>query len=146
MSVGKDEFADRAELASDIRDKLQEADLKDKLRALYSTACHAKAHINDFVQAGFCVASGATGVNANGPIEYPAFMLAWRSGKTFEFALARVPKLLVELYDDAAEWVLGDAFGEIDSTKHYEGKKNARITSEPESPSGILRFLPRRAR
>ena len=122
-------FRDEAMSISKISEKLQAANLKKKLRALYSTACYGMTHAADFVQAGFWVVSGATAVNANAVIEYPAFMDAWRDEKTFKSAVYRAPNALTVAQDNLAELILGDALGAINSSKQLTGRKYTRITT-----------------
>lgn len=58
-----------------------------KLRALYSDACYGQSHIADWLKAGFQVASGAIGVDANRSMDLKKFMKSWRSGKSFADAI-----------------------------------------------------------
>lgn len=60
-----------------------------KLRALYSDACYGESHIDDWLRAGFQVASGSVGVDANWSMDLKKFMLAWRKGKSFGYGIAR---------------------------------------------------------
>ena len=112
-----------------IREKLQAANLKKKLRVLYSTACFGQSHNLDFIQAGFRVVSGATEVNANAVIEYPVFMDAWRDGKTFKSAVYQAPNALTVAQDKLAALILGDTLGPINSFKQLGGRSYTRITT-----------------
>ncbi len=67
------------ELAMQIKSK----QLNNKLRLLYSMACHGYKHTDDFIDAGFRTVSGACGVNANSATDYPAQLAAWASGKQY---------------------------------------------------------------
>lgn len=58
-----------------------------KLRALYSTACWGETHRDEWLGAGFKVASGARQVHADSLTSYGAFLGAWALGNTFASAV-----------------------------------------------------------
>jgi hypothetical protein len=122
-------FKDGAMPISKISEKLQAANLKKKLRVLFSTACYGKTHATGFIQAGFRVVSGAEDVNANAVIEYPVFMDAWRDEKTFKSAVYRAPNALTVAQDNLAKLILGDTLGAINSFKQIMGRSYTRITT-----------------
>jgi hypothetical protein len=122
-------FRDGATSISKISEQLQAANLKKKLRTLYSTACFGMTHTADFIQAGFRVVSGATDVNANAVIEYPVFMDAWRDEKTFKSAVYQAPNALTVAQDKLAALILGDTLGPINSFKQLRGRSYTRITT-----------------
>jgi hypothetical protein len=100
---------------------------RKRLRMLYSAACYGKDHADDFVsKAGFRVASGAKGVNANSAIEYPAFLLRWRMGQSFQDSLAINP-ILNEAQDRLAK-MLNEAWV-VNSTKAIFGDEDITIKS-----------------
>lgn len=111
----------------DIRDQIRAANLKHKLRLLYSTACFGASHAPHFVEAGFRVASGAIGSNTNGPYDYPTQLFHWGRGGTYRLAVSRGSNwIFMAIHDEIAE-VLG--FDDVDSTKVIEGRVLTRITS-----------------
>jgi hypothetical protein len=109
--------------ADDIGDDLYELDLREKLRALYSSACYGESHIDGFLRGGFRVASGAIGVNANGAAEYPMFMAYWADNRRFKTAINAVPAVLTRLQDDFASL----KFPEANSEKVIGGKAYTQI-------------------
>ncbi len=113
---------------SELKDQLKAAALKDRLRLLYSTACYGASHASDFVKAGFRVASGAKGINANGPYDYPAQLFSWGLGQTYRMTVkaGSHPIFLASL--DGLAKAFG--FDDMDSHKVIEGKVLTRITSE----------------
>jgi hypothetical protein len=121
-------FEDGAVSTADLKTQLQDADLKNRLRLLYSTACYGATHANDFVEAGFRVVSGALGVNANGPYDYPAQLYHWSRGERYKSAVDAGNRRLGILTHDAIARAAG--FDDVNSEKIIEGKKYTRITSE----------------
>jgi hypothetical protein len=123
-------FEDGPVESSAICEELRQADLKHRLRLLYSTACYGASHAVDFVKAGFRVASGALALNANGPYDFPTQLLHWRAGETYRLAVRRGNhRIFLETHDTIAR---GLGFSEVNSEKVIEGKKLTRITSEAE--------------
>ncbi len=111
----------------DLRDQIKAADLKHRLRLLYSTACFGASHAPHFVEAGFRVASGAIGSNTNGPYDYPMQLFHWGKGDTYRLAVDRGSNwIFMAIHDEVAE-ALG--FDDVDSTKVIEGRVLTRITS-----------------
>lgn len=60
-----------------------------KLRALYSDACYGESHMDDWLRAGFRVATGSVGVDSNLSLDLQKFMAAWQGGKSFGAAIDR---------------------------------------------------------
>jgi hypothetical protein len=120
-------FEDGPIATSDLRDQLKAADLKERLRLFYSTACYGASHARDFVKGGFRTASGAVGTNTNGPYDYPAQLYNWGLGKTYRavIKLGNHPAFMTT-HDTIAEKF---GFDDADSEKIIEGKKLTRITS-----------------
>lgn len=119
-------FQDGSMSTAAISDCLKEKNLKHKLRALYSTACYGGTQANDFVLAGFKVASGARQVNANSPYDYPTFMDHWGAGKSFNYARAQGNHAgQREFYDGIAKTIGG--FKNVDSYKIMKGQAQTRI-------------------
>lgn len=121
-------FEDGAVSTADLKTQLQVADLKNRLRLLYSTACYGATHADDFVGAGFRVVSGALGVNANGPYDYPAQLVHWGRGQRYKTAVNAGNRRLGILTHDAVARAAG--FDDVNSEKIIAGKKYTRITSE----------------
>ena len=112
---------------STLRERIAEKRLQGKLRLLYSTACYGASHAPHFVASGFQVASGAIGVNANGPYDYPAQLLAWALGATYERAMKiGNNRPIAWLHDRLATRF---EFKEVNSIKALAGDKRARIST-----------------
>jgi hypothetical protein len=62
---------------SDLTKEITTLENMHKLRMLYSLACYGANHAQAFVDAGFKVAVGARGVNANAADEYPDVLRLW---------------------------------------------------------------------
>jgi hypothetical protein len=127
-SKGKLYFDDGPVTSSDLAARLQAANLKQRLRLLYSTACYGATHAGDFVEAGFRVASGAIGVNANGPVDYPIQLHEWGHNKRYKAVVNAGNQRLGIWTHDAMARALG--FDDVNSEKIIEGKTYTRITSE----------------
>ncbi len=122
-------FDDGAISTVRLGDQLQAANLKHRLRLLYSTACYGATHAPDFVRAGFRTASGAKAVCANGPYELPVQLLKWGNGKTYKSAvMAGNDPVFLAIHDHTAKKLL--KFTDVNSEKVIFGKKYTRITSE----------------
>jgi hypothetical protein len=121
-------FEDSPVATSELAAELKAADLKQRLRLLYSTACYGASHAPDFVKAGFRVASGSKAVNANGPYDYPAQLLNWSLGKTYRMTVQAGNAWLFREGLDAVARALG--FADIDSDKVIEGRVLTRISTE----------------
>jgi hypothetical protein len=127
-SKGVLHFDDGPIASSDLRTRIQAADLKHRLRLLYSTACYGATHADDFIEAGFRVVSGAKGVNANGPVDYPTQLHEWGEDKRYSAVVNAGNNRLGIWTHDAIARALG--FDDVDSEKIVRGKKYTRITSE----------------
>jgi hypothetical protein len=121
-------FDDGLIASSDLRSQLQAANLKHRLRLMYSTACYGATHARDFVEAGFRVASGAKGVNANGPVDYPIQLHEWGRNKRYQAVVNAGNQRLGIWTHDAMARALG--FDDVNSEKIIEGKSYTCITSE----------------
>jgi len=123
-------FEDGPVESAAVGEELGEAELKHRLRLLYSTACYGATHAADFVNAGFRVASGAMALNANGPYDFPTQLLHWRRGETYRLAVKRANnRVFIDTHDAIAR---GLGFTDVNSEKAIEGKKLTRITSAAE--------------
>jgi hypothetical protein len=120
-------FADDVISTPKLAEQIAAQQMQDKLRLLYSTACYGATHAPDFVQAGFRVASGAIGVNANSPHDYPTQLLYWGLGSPYKSALAAGnSKPLTKVFDSVARKL---NFSDVNSFKEVVGKRNTTITS-----------------
>lgn len=111
-----------------IRDRLRaDKRIAPKLRAVYSGACYGESHIDDFLAAGFKVASGAVKVNANGMFDFPTFLRAWAGGETFSRAqeLGNNP-FWVKFFDEKAQAM---GMGDANSFKEVRGSGGLGISS-----------------
>jgi hypothetical protein len=125
---GKLHFDDGFITSAGLKTRLQDLDLAHRLRLLYSTACYGASHAGDFVEAGFRVASGALGINANGPVDYPVQLHEWGDNKRYQTAVNAGNNRLGIWTHDAVARALG--FGNVNSEKIVVGRKYTRITSE----------------
>ena len=127
-SRGTLHFDDGPVSSSSLSDDIKAANLKNRLRLLYSTACYGATHAGDFVRAGFRTASGALGVNANGTYDYPTQLYHWADNETYKSVVKAGNHRIGILTHDT----LANAFGfaDVNSEKVIEGKKYTRITSE----------------
>lgn len=119
-------FHEGAYGTSEIKDALATHDaLTPKLRLLYSTACYGDSHAEDFLAAGFQVASGSLKVNSNSPFDYPTTMNAWKAGDPFASAQEKGNnEVWRKFYDGIAK---NQGFEDADSTKIVHGDKALTI-------------------
>jgi hypothetical protein len=125
--AGKLFFDNGAVLSSELKTELKDANLMDRLRLLYSTACYGATHAQDFVDAGFRTVSGALGICTNGPFDFPVQLYNWSRGKTYKsVVIAGNHKIGLLTHDTLAK-----AFGfeDVNSEKIIKGKKFTRINS-----------------
>jgi hypothetical protein len=120
-------FADRALYMDQLQALIAVQQPQPRMRLLYSTACYGAEHAIAFVNIGFRVASGAIGVNANGPWDYPVQLLCWGLGAPYQAALsAGNNRLITRIHD----WVARKLrFEDVNSTKTAAGDGATRITS-----------------
>jgi hypothetical protein len=74
---------------------------KNKLRFLYSDACWGRFHLDSWLLAGFKVASGSIGVDANQSVDLRRFLKHWMVGKTFSEAISFANRAPVTKLTDA---------------------------------------------
>jgi len=127
-SKGRLHFDDGTIASSELKTQLQAANLQHRLRLLYSTACYGATHAEDFVNAGFRVASGAIGVNTNGPVDYPIQLHEWSQNKRYKTVVNAGNQRLGIWTHDAMGRALG--FPDANSEKIIKGKNYTSITSE----------------
>jgi hypothetical protein len=126
-SPGRVYFDDVSITTADLREQLKATDLADRLRLLYSTACYGASHAGDFIEAGFRTASGAVGVCANGPYDFPTQLLKWGTAHTYKSTVKAGNNPVFRVIHDNAAKVMG--FTDVNSEKIIAGKKYTRITS-----------------
>jgi len=126
-SPGKLRFDDGFIKSKDLGDRLKDAKLQDKLRLLYSTACHGATHAPDFIRGGFRVASGAKGICTNGMYDYPAQLNSWKDGDTYFSAVKAGNNPIGIAICDNVFRQLG--FEDVNSKKEIFGKRYTRITT-----------------
>jgi hypothetical protein len=124
---GKVWFDDGPITTVELGERLKAADLADRLRLLYSTACFGASHASDFVEAGFRTASGATAVCANGPYDFPTQLLKWRNNQTYKSTVKAGNNPVFRVIHDNAAKAMG--FSDVNSEKIIKGKDDTRITS-----------------
>jgi hypothetical protein len=127
-SEGALHFDDGVISSRDLKTRLQAMNLKHRLRLLYSTACYGATHAEDFVEAGFRVASGAKGINANGPVDYPVQLHEWGRNRRYKAVVNAGNQRLGIWTHDAMARALG--FDDVNSEKIIKGKNYTSITSE----------------
>jgi hypothetical protein len=119
-------FADGTVRIESLTGELADLGLAHRFRLLYSTCCWGARHAPHFVEAGFKTASGALGINANGPYDFPTQLSRWTKGFTYESAVrAANNELMLQVHDRAAEFF---GFDDVDSMKEIFGVKSLRIT------------------
>jgi len=125
-------FADGAISSARLAEDIRRQGVEAKTRALYSTACYGATHIQDFLNAGFKVASGARKVNTSSAYEYPKFMSEFGKGTAFGRALDKAD---VGFARNASDWIAEKVLGfsDVDSRKVIQGNENIRIQSHPAS-------------
>jgi len=92
-----------------------------KLRALYSDACWGKLHMQSWLNAGYKVANGSSGVDANQSVDLGRFLRKWVTGTSFGEATAHANKALITRFTD---WIIKDA----NSVKSILGDRDISIT------------------
>ena len=129
-SQGGLSFADGFVRTSTLSSEIQREDLDGKARALYSTACYGSTHSQDFLNAGFLVASGARAVNAASAYEYPKFMSEFGGGASFGSAMSKADSKILR---DAADWIADNILGfeNVDSRKVVSGDSSVTISLDP---------------
>lgn len=96
-------FSNGSERTSTIRARFAEEGIsRSKIRMVYSTACFAASHADDFVSSGFNCASGAKGINTNGAVELIPFLNKWKEGKSFGACINEAENLILSAPFDAA--------------------------------------------
>jgi hypothetical protein len=126
-SPGRVYFDDMSITTADLREQLKAADLADRLRLLYSTACYGASHAGDFIEAGFRTASGAVAVCANGPYDFPTQLIKWGTVHTYKSTVKAGNNPVFRVIHDNAAKAMG--FTDVNSEKIIVGKKYTRITS-----------------
>jgi len=129
-SPGRLYFDDGSITTPDLSERIGAADLSNRLRLLYSTACYGASHAEDFVKAGFRTASGAIAVCANGPYEFPTQLLKWGTLQTYKSTVIAGNNPVFRIIHDNAAKMMG--FTDVNSKKIIAGKKYTRITSPAE--------------
>lgn len=126
-ATGKLWFADGAIATNTLSDQIKVKNLRGRLRLLYSVACYGETHAQDFVDAGFRVASGARGTNANSTHDYPTQLGVWASGGFYKTAVqnGNSPALRT-MHDNLAK---AHGFLDANSEKFIRGREYTRITS-----------------
>jgi hypothetical protein len=117
-------FEDGAVSSADLKGDLLALGRQEKLRLLYSTLCYGGSHTDDLLDAGFKVAVGAIGTNANGSSEYPIALMMWAHGSTIGNAIRLGAHALTRIPADLFARAIG--FADVNSVKVVRG--NSRIT------------------
>ena len=124
---GKLLFDDGRIRTRDLSSRIKALGIENKLRLCYSGACYGATHAQDFVNAGFRVASGALGVASNGAFDFPFQLASWAMNEIYEHAVrAGNFKLGIAISDTAARAM---GFKDVNSKKVIYGDKSTRITS-----------------
>lgn len=121
------QFDDGAFSMNTIKTRIIGLNIGSKLRMLYSTACFGAGHAVKFVEAGFDVAAGAVGVNANSAVEYPVVLTMWQNNQKFNNCIAAGENPVTRLPADTLARVMG--FSGVNSDKVIIGNGNIRISS-----------------
>jgi hypothetical protein len=120
-------FDDGSITTADLGERLKAANLAGRLRLLYSTGCYGASHADHFVGAGFRTASGAVGICANGPYDFPTQLMKWGTLHTYKSTVTAGNDPVFRVIHDNAAKAMG--FTDVNSEKVIVGKKYTRITS-----------------
>jgi hypothetical protein len=118
-------FDDDGYFTASLAQKLKDGHLGGKARLFYSTACYGATHAQDFVDAGFEVASGSIGVNADSAYSYPVTMLKWRLGSPYANVVYAANSRISIWVSDHIARLMG--FGDVNSFKVIKGDLSASI-------------------
>jgi hypothetical protein len=116
-------------MAATLADQIQSLNAGAKLRALYSGACYGASQADAFRKAGFKVASGALGVNADAAVAYPTFLGLWGTGNAFHSAVEASSSPVTRVPQDQLARAAG--FSDVNSEKQIFGQGELSITSLP---------------
>ncbi len=110
---------------------------RDRLRAVFSTACHGAGHLPAWLRAGFVVATGARGIYADGVTSVPVLFRCWAAGRT-------VDQCVRATNDDptrrAQDWLAARYYAwtgrprdaeRVDSTRVVGGRGEVSIGTDP---------------
>lgn len=122
-------FQDGGRNTSDLKTAFQASELKSTARLFYSTACYGSNHAQDFIDAGFQVASGSIGVNADSTYSYPATMNRWRAHAAYRDVLHTANNSVSIYISDKIAGLMG--FKHVNSRKTYKGDGSAQIGLAP---------------
>jgi hypothetical protein len=125
----KVQFSDGKKSMEDVKQailsKLSASD-RAKLRMVFSTACFGQTHRDEWMGAGFNVASGSRLIYADSGTSYPAFLTAWTTGQSFAAAVKAANDSDPLRLQDQAGKTLG--FGtQIDSVRLVGGNGDLKI-------------------
>ena len=108
-----------------------------KFRAIFSTACFGRTHLDTWIGAGFKQASGSEGIYADSAVSYAPFLAAWAAEKTFAEAVALANAADVNNVADnlarafyISENRRADA-AQVNSDRKVAGNGRGRIYSKP---------------
>ncbi len=102
---------------------------QNKLRAVYSAACYGKTQAPDWLTAGFRVAGGAIGVNADSAYDLPVFISNWFAGVSFADTETKAnDPNWIKFYDGIATNM---GFSDANSFKAVDGDGTLTIDQQP---------------
>jgi hypothetical protein len=133
-------FVDGAVAADEVARRLRTRlgpQQRRRLRAVFSTACYGMSHTNAWLSAGFCVATGARGIYADGLTSLPRATKAWAAGATVEAAVAAANDASQRPRQDAVAARYYRAIGRVedaaavDSERVVDGARTMTVTTDP---------------
>jgi len=103
-----------------------------KLRAVFSTACYGKSHLDGWLKAGFQVASGSRQIFADADESLPPFLRNWRKGRRFRSAVHIANRNQKrDTRDRHVRTMKRFKNMRVDSHREVKGKTCLRIDSRP---------------
>ncbi|MFN0244862.1 MAG: hypothetical protein ACKVWV_18415 [Planctomycetota bacterium] len=132
-------FRDGKKKMSEVKSALLELpeSVRNKFRALFSTACVGKTHLAMWLSVGFDCADGAVGTYADSAVSFAPMLAKWASESTFSKAVAAANAADVGNVADNLAIAYYHATGQpemaegVDSTRSVAGFGQTRIYSKP---------------
>lgn len=132
-------FHDGSKKVADVKSALLglPASVRKKFRALFSTACFGKTHLDMWTSVGFDCADGAVGTYADSAVSFAPMLAKWAAESTFSAAVQAAnaadignvaDNLAIAYYNATGQ---PDHAAEVDSTRAVAGIGSTRIYTLP---------------
>ncbi|MCU0866714.1 MAG: hypothetical protein MUC36_23265 [Planctomycetes bacterium] len=133
------EFDDGVHKAAAIHAELSDlsADVRGKLRAMFSTACFGASHLSTWNSIGFTAAIGSVGIYADSAVSFAPMLARWAGEGSLADAVAvanaadvgnAMDELARAYYSATQRQTLAD---QVDSTRRVVGEASIRIHARP---------------